>query len=78
MADPIKIVLVDDHELFLKGITRLLEKQSDINVVGTYDNGATLLQDLPNKDVDLLLLDLQPPETEPEELLKDHPIEKQK
>jgi len=70
MTDPIKIVLVDDHELFLEGIKRLLQKQSDITIIGSYNDGKSLLRDLKELEVDLLLLDLQLPDMQAEELLK--------
>lgn len=66
----VRIVLVDDHELFLRGIERLLEGQPDIRIVSTYKDGTSLLRDLPDLDIDLLLLDLQLPDMEPENLLK--------
>lgn len=70
MVDMIKIVLVDDHELFLEGMKRLLEKQSDMKVVATYDGGSALLENLPSIEMDLLLLDLQLPDMDAEKLLR--------
>jgi DNA-binding NarL/FixJ family response regulator len=35
----IKIVIADDHHILLDGLTAMLEKQDDIEVMATYDNG---------------------------------------
>jgi len=70
MGGLIKVVFVDDHELFLKGIERLLVKEPDISIVGSYESGRSLLQDLPTLDIDLLLLDLQLQDIASEKLLR--------
>jgi two-component system NarL family response regulator len=33
-AEPIRVVLVDDHEMFTEGVARLLEREHDIDLVG--------------------------------------------
>ena len=66
----INIFIVDDHELYLEGITLLLGRYEDISVVGTSGTGKGLLDKLNNlPDNVILLLDVQLPDTEPEELL---------
>ncbi|MCU0447230.1 MAG: response regulator transcription factor [Microscillaceae bacterium] len=65
----IKIAIVDDHEIFLKGLEGVLLQNADYQVVSTFLNGGSLLTSLPLNDVDILLLDLQLPDIEPEELL---------
>lgn len=68
--EPIKLVLVDDHEIFLKGVEGLLKSKSEFEIINTFSNGTELLQALPMSHVDLLLLDLQLPDIEPEPLLR--------
>jgi len=63
MADPIRILLVDDHPLMLMGIRAMLEGQTDIEIVGTASDGAKALsllasmEQLPN----VMLLDIMMP-----------------
>jgi two-component system, NarL family, response regulator NreC len=65
----IKIAIVDDHEIFLRGLEGILLKQTDFEVICTFLSGKDLLNSLPLSEVDILLLDLQLPDIEPEELL---------
>jgi DNA-binding NarL/FixJ family response regulator len=44
MKDQISVLLVDDHALVLRGLRRLLEDDSDIQVVGEAGDGATAVQ----------------------------------
>lgn len=65
----IKVVLVDDHELFLEGLKRLLGTLDDIEVVDSYSDGTSLIAAIEGLDIDVLLLDLQLPDITPEELI---------
>lgn len=58
----INIVLADDHQLIIDGISNLLENEIEINIVATCNNGVQVLDELPNHNVDVLLLDLDMPE----------------
>jgi len=58
----INIILADDHQLILDGITNLLQDEPDINVIAHCNNGLEVLENLPNLTVDLLLLDLDMPQ----------------
>ncbi|NML20599.1 response regulator transcription factor [Pseudoflavitalea sp. G-6-1-2] len=66
----VKVFITDDHELYLEGLTLLLAKQDGIQVVGTAMNGGHLLKQLPELDIDVLLLDVHLPDIEEEELLQ--------
>lgn len=59
---PVKVLVVDDHTLFRKGIINLLQQQSGIEVVGEAKDGregiALAKQLLP----DIILMDVQMPE----------------
>ena len=41
---PIRVVLVDDHTLFRKGLAELLEQRSAIRIVGNAANGDDALE----------------------------------
>lgn len=57
-----KIMLADDHQLFLDGLTTLVQREPDLEVVGIAANGAQLLEMLQATPADLLLLDLNMPQ----------------
>ena len=56
--------------MYLEGLALLLNKQENIQVVGTALSGSSLLEQLPKLEVDILLLDVYLPDVEEEELLK--------
>jgi DNA-binding NarL/FixJ family response regulator len=66
----LKVFITDDHELYLEGLVLLLNKQPEIQVVGSALTGKELLKKLPELEVDILLLDVHLPDTGEEELLK--------
>lgn len=63
MADPIRILLVDDHPLMLMGIRAMLEGQTDIEIVGTAADGAKALTMLASMErlPNVMLLDIMMP-----------------
>jgi two-component system, NarL family, response regulator NreC len=65
----LKVFITDDHELYLEGLVLLLNKQTGIEVIGSAFTGEGLLSQLPNKDIDILLLDVHLPDIGEEELL---------
>ena len=44
MTDPIRVLLVDDHSVVRTGLRLLLEKDSDIVVIGEAENGAQAVE----------------------------------
>ncbi len=59
MPDKIKIYLVDDHKIFVKGVATLLESESDLEISGyTYD-GKSALAAVEKNLPDVLLTDIQ-------------------
>ncbi len=66
----IKIYITEDHELYLEGLMLLLSRQPDLEVIGTCMDGKTLLANLMGMEADLLLLDIQLPDMEPEALVR--------
>ena len=57
----INLILADDHHLIIDGICKLLEKETDINIVACCSNGKEVLELLPKMEADILLLDLDMP-----------------
>lgn len=65
----IKIAIVDDHEIFLKGLEGLLN--SMFNITRTFIDADSFLTTLPELEIDALLLDVELPNTNPVSLLKE-------
>ena len=58
----IKIIIVDDHQLFRDGLAGLLSKHVDFELLASLADGETLLKYLADKDLpDVVLLDLTMP-----------------
>ncbi len=60
--DKIRAVIVDDERPARTRIRELLERTSDIAVVGEYADGAAALAGIPSDAPDLLFMDIQMPE----------------
>ncbi|HTE26577.1 LuxR C-terminal-related transcriptional regulator [Flavitalea sp.] len=65
----IKLYITDDQELYLEGLTLLLNKQEGMSVTGTSLSGLALLEKLPELDADILLLDVHLNDINEEELI---------
>lgn len=57
----IKLVIADDHNLFRKGMTAMLNQIKDFELIGEAANGKELLDLLTKVTPDIALLDLQMP-----------------
>lgn len=67
-----RVFIVDDHEMYLEGLSLLLAKQPTLQVVGTCQLANQLLQQLPNLSTeDILLLDVNLPDMEEDVLLRE-------
>lgn len=66
----ISVFIVEDHEMYLEGLSLLLNKQDGISVTGTATNASSLLEQLPSLNADILLLDVHLPDMGEEELVK--------
>lgn len=66
----IKILIADDHTMFLQGIISLLEQESHIEIVGKAINGIEALEVIQKQTIDLLILDISMPEMDGIELSK--------
>lgn len=58
----IRVVLVDDHPIFLEGIREAIDGQGGIRVVGVAHNGATALRKVKALRPDVVLLDIGLPD----------------
>lgn len=61
MEDLIKVLIVDDHEIFRLGLKRILNRIKKVKVVGEAANGQEFLEKLAEIDVDVVLLDIEMP-----------------
>ncbi len=52
------ILLVDDHPLFRKGMTELLDSQSDLQIRAEADNGGSALDAIRSQSFDLAVVDI--------------------
>ena len=72
----IKVLIADDHQMFIDGLRSLLEDASDICVVGGVRNGLEVLECCEQHDVDIVIMDINMPEMDgiqaTRELLKKH------
>lgn len=67
----INLVIADDHDLFRFGLSELLKKHHDINVVQTVSDGYQLLELLKsNNNIDVILLDITMPNMDGFEVLE--------
>ncbi|CAL9578741.1 Transcriptional regulatory protein LiaR [Streptomyces sp. enrichment culture] len=61
MADPIKVLLVDDHQVVRRGLRTFLEVQDDIEVVGEAADGAQGVALAGELQPDVILMDVKMP-----------------
>ena len=57
----IRVVIADDHEVIIDGLTEMLNHESDIQIVGKALNGEIVLDIVKNKAVDIVLMDVEMP-----------------
>jgi DNA-binding NarL/FixJ family response regulator len=58
----IRILVADDHALVRKSITRLLAKESDLEVIGTVANGFEAVEKAKEEEPDVIVMDVSMPE----------------
>jgi DNA-binding NarL/FixJ family response regulator len=58
---PIKLVLADDHQLFVDGVEQILSNSEEFEVLAKAENGKVLMQILNRLKPDIVLLDINMP-----------------
>lgn len=58
----IKIIIADDHQLFIDGIKSLVKTMKNMEIVAEVNNGKELLEVLEKKTCDIVLMDINMPE----------------
>ena len=57
----LKVLVVDDHKMIRDGIKSILQKEKSYEVIGEASNGVEALKIINNKEVDLVIMDIQMP-----------------
>lgn len=57
----IKVIIADDHQMFIEGIKSLLVGEKEMSIVGEAANGKLLLELLEKQFADVVLLDISMP-----------------
>lgn len=66
-----RVYITDDHEMYLEGLSLLLQKHAEVVVTGTSMSARHLLSKLPDlSPEDVLLLDVHLPDMEEEEMIQ--------
>ena len=60
-GDDLRVLLVDDHDLFRTGLRNLLEEQGGLSVLGEAANGAEAVQLVSESAPDVVVMDLNMP-----------------
>ena len=61
MKKSIKIVLADDHTIVRQGMAKLLDEQSDLQVVGEATNGQAVIDMAIELEPDIIVMDIAMP-----------------
>jgi DNA-binding NarL/FixJ family response regulator len=68
--DPNKLLIVDDHQLFIDGLKMVLRNVNEFNVTAEATNGKDALEIIENDDIDIAIIDIKMPEMSGTELTK--------
>ena len=60
-VEPIRVLVVDDHALFRRGLQMVLEQEPDIEVVGEASDGAEAVEKSADTLPDIVLMDVRMP-----------------
>jgi DNA-binding NarL/FixJ family response regulator len=60
-SEPIRVLVVDDHALFRRGLQMVLEQEDDIEVVGEASDGAEAVVKATDSTPDIVLMDVRMP-----------------
>lgn len=59
----IRIIICDDHPIITQGLRNFLDQKKNMEVIATASSGAELLQIIESQETDILLLDINLPDT---------------
>ena len=59
--EPIRVLIVDDHALFRRGLQMVLEGEADIDVVGEASDGSEAVKKAEDATPDVVLMDVRMP-----------------
>ncbi len=71
MKDKMQILIADDHTMFVDGIDSILQTEDDMETIGRCYDGKAVMEMIAEKDVDVLLLDVNLPEMNGMEVCKE-------
>ncbi len=76
----IKVLLADDHQMFIDGMRAMLKEDSNIKVIGQANDGLEVLDFLKKNEVDVIVLDIRMPKLDgieaAREIVKKYPTTK--
>ncbi len=70
MNNPLRIFIVDDHQIVIDGLDVLIGFESDFEIVGTSNDPTTVIETLQHLAIDVLLTDTNMPQLSGIELCK--------
>jgi DNA-binding NarL/FixJ family response regulator len=62
MANPIRLIIADDHPVVREGLRAVLDSEPDVEVVGEAADGSQVVELVDSLQPDLVLMDLQMPD----------------
>lgn len=75
MEGKIEVIVVDDEPLACKRLKKLLSEDDEIEIVAVCENGMEAIEEINNKEPDLVFLDIQMPEISGFDVLKNIDVE---
>ena len=61
--DPIRVLVVDDHDPFIRGLTALLRSAAGLEMIGSASTGAQAVSLVTRLQPDVVLMDIKMPDT---------------
>ncbi len=61
MENKVRLIIVDDHEIFRKGLIMVVNKFKDVEVVAEASNGKEFLSILEKQEIDMVFMDIEMP-----------------